>query len=611
MRNFKKRFEERYDELKWLYMELYDNDAMLVELVNRMKEFYKDRPDDLKERDIIREKNPRWYIKEPLIGYKTYVDKFAGDLKGVRGKLPYIKKSNINVLHIMPFLKTGKNSDGGYAVADYRSVEPALGTMIDFEDLAEACHNKGINICIDFVMNHTSNEHEWAKKALTGDGEYMSRYFFFDNAELPHNYNRTMHNIFPTTDPGNFTYIENLHHYVLTTFHSYQWDLNYKNPRVFNEMVYNFLFLINKGVDIVSLDSMSYIWKDFGTSCRNRPRVHTIIRILRMITEIVCPGVLLLGEVMQDPDAAVQYFGEVGKPECHMLYNCSLMPMVWNAVATRDISLLKQSLDIFYSIPKQDVYLNFIRNHDDIKWRLDFDYLQRKGLEKPSHIKYLNDFFMGDAGYSHSKGELYNENEESQDAKFCGRTASMTGLERAKLYKSKELESEAIRQILMLYAFLIMQSGVPVVYYGDELGLLNDYSYKKSKNESEKNDPRNIQRGSFDWEGVKKLTDKYSTEARIFYWLGQLESFKKTEPVMGQEAYCWTLDTWEDGVLCTVRSYEGTKVMSLFNFTEHEKTAWIDERDGMYQDILSKKKREARNIELPPYGFYILKRIVE
>ena len=272
--------------------------------------------------DRKREKQKDWYKSQKMLGMMLYIDAFADNISGLEKKLDYLKECNVNYLHLMPFLATPKGkSDGGYAVADYRTVQPSLGTMEDLAALSEKCHDQGMSLCMDFVMNHTSEDHEWAKRALAGEKEYQDRYFFFDNYDIPSEYEKTCPQVFPTTAPGNFTWREDCHKFVMTTFYPYQWDLNYANPVVFNEMVNNMLYLVNQGIDIVRIDAVPYIWKQLGTTCRNLPQVHTIVRMMRMITEIVCPGVLLLGEVVMEPEKVVPYFGTLEKPECHMLYN--------------------------------------------------------------------------------------------------------------------------------------------------------------------------------------------------------------------------------------------------------------------------------------------------
>ena len=286
-----KRLKRHHDELRWLYMELYDNSSMFAELCENLHYFYKERTQALKQLDVYREEQPDWYKKNDMLGMMLYIDNFAGNLSGVEKKLDYIENCNVNYIHLMPFLETPEGrSDGGYAVSDFRKVQEKLGTMKELEHLTASCHKRNMNVCIDFVMNHTSEEHEWAKKARAGDGEYMSRYFFYENDTIPEMYERTVPQVFPTTAPGNFTWLPDAGHYVMTSFYPYQWDLNYKNPRVFNEMMYHFLYLANRGIDIIRIDAVPYIWKELNTQCRNLKQVHTIVRMMRIISEIVCPG---------------------------------------------------------------------------------------------------------------------------------------------------------------------------------------------------------------------------------------------------------------------------------------------------------------------------------
>lgn len=334
---YERRFKKHFDELKWLYCELYHNNQQMFEqLCSQMESWYQERDSRLKALDRKREKDSGWYKKQTMLGMMLYIDAFAENLKGVEEKLEYLKACNVNYLHLMPFLDTPKGkSDGGYAVADYRKVQENLGTMEELAELSEKCHEQGISICMDFVMNHTSEEHVWARRARRGEKEYQERYFFFDTYEIPAQYERTCPQVFPTTAPGNFTWREDCKKWVMTTFYPYQWDLNYGNPVVFNEMVSNMLYLVNQGIDIVRIDAVPYIWKQLGTSCRNLPQVHTMVRMMRMITEIVCPGVVLLGEVVMEPAKVVPYFGTLEKPECHMLYNVTTMASTWHTVATR------------------------------------------------------------------------------------------------------------------------------------------------------------------------------------------------------------------------------------------------------------------------------------
>ena len=294
---FSRRLNRHWDELKWLYCELYEGGiGSFEELCRIMEARSKERDPKLKRMDKKREENPEWYRKNDMMGMMMYTDAFAGTLNGVRDKLGYIRECGVRLLHLMPLLDSPEvNNDGGYAVSDFTRVKESLGTMEDLRALADECHRMRISVCLDFVMNHTSEEHEWAVRARAGEKEYQDRYFFFDDWSVPAEYEKTCPQVFPTTAPGNFTWLEDAKKYVMTTFYPYQWDLNYRNPVVFNQMADNLLNLANHGVDVLRIDAVPYIWKELGTSCRNLPQVHTIVRMLRMICEIVCPGVLLLG----------------------------------------------------------------------------------------------------------------------------------------------------------------------------------------------------------------------------------------------------------------------------------------------------------------------------
>lgn len=602
---FAQRMEKHQDELRWLYMELYGNDAMYAELCEQMHDYYLKRSTELKKRDIKKEKNPDWFKEKEMLGMMLYIDNFAGNLKGVEKKLAYLKECNVNCLHLMPFLDTPKGkSDGGYAVADFRKVRLDLGTMKDLARLTEKCHENGMNVCMDFVMNHTSEEHEWAKRARAGEGEYMSRYFFYDNGDIPARYEETVPQVFPTTAPGNFTWLPEIGHYVLTTFYPYQWDLNYRNPRVFNEMMYNFLFLANQGMDIIRIDAVPYIWKELGTSCRNLKEVHTIVRMMRMIAEIVCPSVILLGEVVMEPEKVVPYFGTVEKPECHMLYNVTTMATTWNSIATRDIRLLKKQMDIVSRLPKQYTFLNYLRCHDDIGWGLDFDTLKQWGMEEPSHKRYLNDYFTGKVADSISRGELYNDDPVTQDARFCGTTASMCGIEAAGFEGNAEKMQTAIQEDLMLHAYMLTQSGIPMLYSGDELGQVNDYSYKDDAEKA--SDSRYLHRGAFLWELADKRKDLSTVQGQLFQMLNRLEQIRRQENVFSQEAEVYTYDVHNDSILGILREYKGERFIALFNFSENEQTAWMQE-EGIFRNLVNGEIVEVKDPVLKGYEFVWMK----
>lgn len=600
---FKERLAVHYDELKWLYCELYSGCYDFFEdFLNILEDAYEKRNTDLKQRDRLRKKDPDWYKRNDLSGMMLYVDAFAGNLKGVKEKLDYLVETGVNYLHLMPLLDTtdGK-SDGGYAVSDFRKIKPSLGTMKDLEELTAICHKRGINICMDFVMNHTSEDHEWARRARAGEKEYQDRYFFFENYDIPSIYEQYCPQVFPTSAPGNFTWLPEIGRHVMTTFYPYQWDLNYRNPVVLNEMTGNLLNLANKGVDIVRIDAVPYIWKELYTTCRNLKQVHSIVRILRMVTEIVCPGVLLLGEVVMEPDKVVPYFGTVEKPECHMLYNVTTMASTWHTVATRDVRLLKHQMDIISSLPKEYTFLNYLRCHDDIGWGLDYEWLKQFGIDEVAHKKYLNDFFTGKQWNFFGRGELYNDDPRLGDARLCGMTASLCGIEKFAYEKNEELRKRSIRCDLMLHAYMYTQSGIPILYSGDEIGQENDYSYHENPLKCQ--DSRYLHRGEFDWKKAGKREDKAGTESEIYSGIQKMIRLRSGCKAFESRADVWTMNTYDDHVLAIGRYYQGEKLIAVFNFSDEPKTAWISENDGMYEELFTGEKMEAAHVELPAYGY--------
>ena len=607
---WEKRLEGFWDELKWLYFELYPGrEDQFEALCGIIRQRSEERSADLKALDAKRLADPDWYKRNDMVGMMMYTDAFAGTLKGVKKKLGYIEECGVNYIHLMPLLDSPRvRNDGGYAVSDFRKVKPELGTMEDLSELAAECHRRGISVCLDFVMNHTSDEHEWALWARNGKKEYQDRYFFYDTYEIPEQFEKTCPQVFPTTAPGNFTWLEDVKKYVMTTFYPYQWDLNYWNPAVFVEMTDNLLNLTNRGIDIIRIDAVPYIWKQLGTNCRNLPQVHTIVRMLRMICETVCPGVLLLGEVVMEPEKVVPYFGTVEKPECHMLYNVTTMAITWHTAAVSDVSLLKRQMDIIDALPRQYVFLNYLRCHDDIGWGLDYGWLRGQGMEEVAHKRYLNDYFTGKYPGSDSRGELYNDDPRLGDARLCGTTASLCGLEAAMERKDPEGERRAADRDLMLHGFMLTLSGIPMLYSGDEIGQLNDYRYKEDPKKAA--DSRYVHRGAFDWKKAGRRKEKGTVENRIFTGLKRLLTLRGSQNVFLNAAAVSTRETYDPSVLCLVRELDGEKLIGLFNFSSQGKTAWINE-DGMYHDLISEESLEAKGVLMPPYGIRWMLKIRE
>ena len=599
---FAARFERHEAELRQLYAGLYRNDEMAWDyFVNMIYAAYEARPESLREIDRRREANPGWYKGNDMTGMLMYVGPFAGNLQGVRGKLDYIQESGVNYLHLMPLLESpADRSDGGYAVSDFRKVQPELGTMDDLAALAEDCHSRGIAVCLDFVMNHTSEDHEWARRAREGDVSCQQRYFFYDSWEIPNAYEQTVPQVFPTTAPGNFSWCPELNKVVMTTFWPYQWDLNYANPMVFNDMTDNMLFLCNHGIDVIRLDATPYIWKALGTTCRNLPEVHTLVRMMRMVCEIACPGAMLLGEVVMEPSKVVPYFGSVEKPECHLLYNVTTMASTWHTVATRDVKLLRHQLGQVFALPKMYTFLNYLRCHDDIGWGLDYDFLGRFGQQEVPHKRFLNDYFCGRIPGSPSRGELYNDDPRLGDARMCGTTASLCGIQTALESGDDAALELAIRLDVMLHAYMFTLSGIPVLYAGDEIGQLNDNSYRDDPIKA--GDSRYLHRGDMNWQNAEKRGDGGTVEGRIFQSVTRLGQLRRRYQVFDGAADTWLIDTGDDRVLGIGRYRDGEKLLALFNFGDREVILHLGETDP-YTDLWTGEPRGASAVALAPKDF--------
>ncbi len=501
----------------------------------------------------------------------------------------------------MPLLESPKGrSDGGYAVSDFRKVQPELGTMDDLSDLAAACHERGMSLCLDFVMNHSSEDHEWARRARAGEKEYQDRYFFYDDWEIPKRFEETVPQVFPTTAPGSFTFCKEAGKVVMTTFYPYQWDLNYANPVVFNDMTENMLFLCNRGVDVIRLDAVPYIWKELGTNCRNLPQVHTLVRLMRLACETVCPGTLLLGEVVMEPSRVVPYFGTAEKPECHLLYNVTTMASIWHTAATQNVKLLEHQLGQVFALPGGCTFLNYLRCHDDIGWGLDYDYLEYFGQKQIPHKRFLNDYLTGKWPGSPARGELYNDDPTLGDARLCGTTASLCGVESARYEKDDAKLACALRFDEMLHALVFTLSGIPVLYCGDEILQENDYAYHDDPLKAD--DSRYRHRGDMDWDKAEKRKDPDTPEGDFFRRLKRLEALRRAHRVFDGQADVWVMDTGNAGVLGIGRYEDGEKLAALFNFTAKPQTVCLRE-DGSFCDMISGKKQDKTGIEIPSGGF--------
>ncbi|AFY55563.1 glycosidase [Rivularia sp. PCC 7116] len=569
-------FEDLYHPLIEVYGQRDDAIEQFGLLFDQMIDAYVSRPESLRLLDLERQFTQRWFQEPNMVGYVFYVDLFAGNLNGIREKIGYLQELGITYLHLMPLLEPSPgNNDGGYAVKDYRKVNPELGTMSDLKQLSEELHACGISLCLDLVLNHTAKEHEWAQKAIAGEQEYLDYYYTFSDRTLPDIYEPDLPEIFPNDAPGNFSWYPNMGdtgRWVWTTFNEFQWDLNYTNPAVFREVVDIMFFLSNQGGDILRLDAAPFIWKREGTNCQNQPEVFKLIQAFRAIMRVVAPGTILKAEAIVPPDELQKYLGVKATVEkqCELAYNNQLMVLLWSSLATHKVNLMTH---VFHSSPKMMIGcapINYLRNHDDIGWAMTDRALETVGENGFLHRQFLNQFYSGNFDGSFAKGSLFQFNPETKDARITGTTASLCGLEKALAIGDENEIDLAVRRILLMHSIIFGFGGIPVIHMGDELGLLNDLSYMND--ETKATDNRWMHRPSMDWDKAKLRHDNNTIEGRIFQGLLHLIKARKSTSLLHCFSFFYPMWTGNNSVLayCQKRA-EGT-VMVLANFSETQKS---------------------------------------
>lgn len=491
------------------------------------------RPRALIERDAARQTHPRWYGSHDLVGVWAYVDRFSDTLRGLCEHLDYLGELGVGYLHLMPlFARPAGPNDGGYAVSSFRRVHPPLGTMDDLRELAAALHERGIALAVDLVFNHTADDHPWALAAKQGSPVDRACYLTFETEVETVAYQEHLRQIFPDEKPGSFIYSPELDCWVWSTFHSYQWDLNYQNPEVFRRMLAETLFLANVGIDVLRLDAVPFIWKELGTTCENLPEAHTVIRALNALVRIAAPATIFKSEAIVHPDDVRSYLGtdEPDGGECELSYHPLLMVEGWEALATGHTHLLRQSMATRFTIPKRTAWVNYVRSHDDIGWGFADEDAAVVGIDGYWHRAYLNRFYTGEEPGSFARGVPFQINPATGDARLSGTTASLAGLEQALLRADDVAVELAIRRILLLHGLAIATPGMPLLNLGDELGTLNDLTYVYDP--SRAHDSRWIHRPKFDWQRAERRHLPSSIEGRVFGPLTHMLRVRRTLSVL-------------------------------------------------------------------------------
>ena len=521
LRHFYTRLGANFYAIHTLFQLLYgrrpDFKEQMVSLVETLALRYIERSPALRKSDLAREKDYNWFLSQKWVGNALYCDRFADDLKGLRANLPYLQELGINLLHIMPILDCPPdNSDGGYAVRDFYRIDPRFGTVEDVEALAATLKKRDMLLALDVVVNHTSDEHEWAQRARQGEKKYQNYYFVFDDRETPDIFEETMPEIFPVTAPGNFTWDEEMGKWVMTVFNHYQWDLNYHNPAVLIEMIDIILFWANRGADILRLDAVAFLWKKMGGVCQNEREAHLILQLMKDCCQVTAPGVLFIAEAIVAPGEISKYFGEdaINAKECEIAYNATFMALLWDAVATRNASVLRQGITSLPIKLERATWLNYVRCHDDIGLGFDDNDIRLAGYDPAAHRRFLLDYFTGRFPGSNARGLPFGENPKTGDARISGSLASLVGLETALENQDEAAIDAAIKTIVLLNSMILSFGGIPLLYYGDAIGTLNCLEYLADPAKAADN--RWMNRSNFNWSKAEKRHETGTVEQRIF-----------------------------------------------------------------------------------------------
>ncbi len=566
-------WEDVLRPLRRLYGDRLDFPHWCGRLLAIVADGYAARPAELRLLDLRRQGEPDWFQQSDALGYVCYADRFAQNLRGVAERIPYLKELGVTYLHLMPLLKprAGPN-DGGYAIADYREVNPVLGSMADLAALAAALRVDGISLCIDLVCNHTAREHEWARRAAAGDPVYQAYYLMYPDQTMPAEFEKTLPEVFPDFSPGNFTYYKAFDRWVWTTFNEYQWDLNYGNPAVLAEMLAIILFLANQGVEILRLDAVAFMWKRLGTDCQNQPEAHSILQVFRALSRIAAPGLLLKAEAIVSPPKLVPYLGrgEATNKECELAYHNVLMVLLWSSLAERRVALMTRALQNMPPIPGGASWVTYVRCHDDIGWAVTDEDAAEVGLSGPAHRAFLSDFYSGRFPGAFARGATFQFNPRTNDRRISGTCASLAGLEIALENEDARGADLAVRRILLLHNLICAFGGIPLLYMGDEIGLLNDSDYLNQPDLADDN--RWMHRPYMDWEAAASRHDGRSLPGRIFQGLTGLLAARRQTAALHAQSGVYAVWTHNESVFGLLRDSPRGRVLVLANFSERPQT---------------------------------------
>jgi amylosucrase len=570
---FYTRFIANISTIHDLYSELYQHHPqgkeVFLQVIQTMIGAYQNRAEIFKKKDKHKAETEYWFLSNQIAGMSLYVDRFCGNLKNLPEKFGYLKELGVNFLHLMPiFQSPAGESDGGYAVSNFREIDERFGTLEDLKLAVAAMEEEEMYLMLDIVLNHTSHHHEWAKKAKQGDKYYQDFFYMYDDRTLPDQFEEKMPEIFPEAAPGSFTYIPECNKWVMTVFHTYQWDLNYTNPLVFNAMLDTIFFYANLGVDILRIDAPAFIWKQAGTSCQNLPQAHTILRLIKQCVQVATSGMALLGEAIVAPKEIMKYFGtaQFTAHECDVAYNATQMALQWDALATGDTRVMAAAQRDIVVKPYGTTWITYTRCHDDIGLGYEDETIAEAGFNAYHHRKFLKDYYSGSYDYSPAKGALFSINPKTQDARISGSLASLCGLEKALEVGDKNVVAISVQKILMMQACSFFFGGIPMLFYGDEVGYTNDYSYLEDEGKSYDN--RWMHRPVIDWQKNERRTIIGSIENQIYEGTKKLLAIRKKLPFTADLKNITWLGQHNNHIAGYLRAFDDKRIYCVFNFSK-------------------------------------------
>jgi amylosucrase len=607
-----------------LYNEVYATHERAVIsydlLIDLVIATYKQRRKSLRRADAKKEAEGSWFVNNKLAGMSLYVDRFCGTIDNLEQRLWYFSKLGVNLLHLMPvFESPAGESDGGYAVSNFRKVDERFGNLEQLQALQKAMLKQGMYLMVDIVLNHTSQQHEWALRAKAGDGYYQDFFYMYDDHTIPSQFEQTLPEIFPETAPGSFTYIEEIQKWVMTVFHNYQWDLNYTNPNVFLAMLENIFFYANLGVDVLRIDAPAFIWKQLGTTCQNLPQAHTLLRLIRQCVAVATPGMAILGEAIVAPKYIMEYFGTgvYTAQECDFAYNATHMALQWDALASSDTRVMLAAQHEILSKPVGTSWITYTRCHDDIGLGYDDYMIRQAGFNAWDHRNFIKNFYSGKYPDSFATGALFSFNPKTNDARISGSLASLCGLEKAVNENDEYGKNLAISRIILMQAHSFFLGGLPMLFYGDEAGYTNDYSYLTDPAKSYDN--RWMHRPVIDWQKNENIEVEGTTEHAVFSATQRLLFLRSKLPMVADYSNLEWLPIHNIHVAGYIRALNGRKLFCVFNFSGQAAfLTWFAFKEkgntpaSLYDHWGSETLTIGNNDEylvLPPYGFYLLEEL--